>query len=110
MESKIQVVEKNEGAKIAYEQSGTRIFFGDEDLMLNVSKYQRDYPLQVDICKDGYGNLVIGPGLWYVAQIDIPAIKYEPVEEPVEMGGDTPAPKPLPIDMSEVVLTLWALN
>lgn len=110
--NKIQVVEKNEGRKIEYRQSGTKIIFGDDDLSLRCDTRQRDWAVHTDICADKDGNLVIGvgTGLYYVAQIDIPPIQYEPAEPVTEMGEDKPAPKPLPIDMGEVVLTLWSLD
>lgn len=121
----IQVVEKNPGTKIGYEQSGTRIFFGDDELMLNVAKYQKDWSVQVDICADEYNNLVIGVGVgrYYVAQVDIPAIKYSEIEveadETAEVsedngtdGSNRPATKKeaLPLNMADVVLTLWSLD
>lgn len=111
MENAIKVVDKNEGTKIAYEQSGTKIFFGDEDLMINVAKYQKDYDVQIDVCMDEDDNLVISSGVWYVAQIDIPAAQYEKIDESsYGQGADIPAPAKLPIDMGQVTLTLWALK
>jgi hypothetical protein len=102
----IQIIEKNEGHKIAYEENGTMVFLGDYELMINVAKYQRDWPVHIDICSNRDNQLVIGTGegLYYVAQLDIPAIKYTEPETEEEI------PEPLPIDMSEVVLTLWSLE
>jgi hypothetical protein len=102
----IQIIEKNEGPKIAYEENGTMVFLGDYELMINVDKYQRDWPVHIDICSNRDNQLVIGTGegLYYVAQLDIPAIKYTEPETEEEI------PEPLPIDMSEVVLTLWSLE
>jgi hypothetical protein len=102
----MKVIEKNEGPKIAYEVTGTKITFGDDELTINVAKYQRDWPVYIDICSNRDKQLVIGTGdgLYYVAQLDVPEIKYT---EP-ETEGE--APEPLPIDMSEVVLTLWSLE
>ena len=56
----VKVVEKNPGTKIAYEQDNTKIIFGDDELMVNAAKYQRDWPVQIDICADGNQNLVVG--------------------------------------------------
>ncbi len=84
----MQVIEKNIGPKIAYEEIGTRVTFGDEELMLNLARYQRDWPVHLDVCSNRDGQLVVGTGtgLYYVAQLDIPAIQYaEP--EPVETRG-----------------------
>ncbi len=123
----IKVVEKNPGEKIAYEQSGTKIFFGDDELMVNAAKYQKDWPVQVDICADENRNLVIGVGVgrYYVAQVDIPATEYKEIEVEAEettaamLDTDsteetqTTAKKQLvaqPLDMAKVVLTLWSID
>ncbi len=119
----IKVVEKNPGEKIAYEQSGTKIFFGDDELMVNAAKYQKDWPVQVDICADENSNLVIGVGVgrYYVAQVDIPATEYKEIEvEAEETAGtdsteetQTTTKKQLvaqPLDMAKVVLTLWSID
>jgi len=42
------VKSKNEGTKIPYEISGTRITF-DDDLSLNLAKKQRDWDVHIDI-------------------------------------------------------------
>ncbi len=103
MASKIKVVEKNEGKKIEWEQSGTRLYFGDDELMLNAAKYQKDWPVSVDVCKDRAGNLTIGTesALRYVAQVKIPAAQYT---EDVENREQ------LPLDMGDVTLTLWSID
>lgn len=117
----MKVIEINEGAKIPYEVSKTKICF-DDDLTINLAKRQEDWPVHIDILTDGDGVLVTGAesGSYYVAQIDIPAREYkEPeateeaatVEEGGEQAGttDAPQPEPLPLDMEKVTLTLWAL-
>jgi hypothetical protein len=117
----MKVIEINEGSKIPYEVSKTKICF-DDDLTINLAKRQEDWPVHIDILTDGDGVLVTGAesGNYYVAQIDIPAREYkepEATEEAatVEDGGehagttDTPQPEPLPLDMEKVTLTLWAL-
>jgi len=102
----MKVIEKNEGPKIAYEVTGTKITFGDGELTINVAKYQRDWPVHIDICSNRDEQLVIGTGegLYYVAQLDIPATKY------TEPENEEETPEPLPIDMEDVVLTLWSLE
>lgn len=103
----VKVTEKNAGAKIAYEQDGTKITFGDEELMVNAAKYQRDWPVQIDVCADENGSLVIGTGTgrYYVAQLDIPATAYE------EAGAEEEAARTaLPLDMADVTLTLWSVD
>lgn len=103
----VQVIEKNEGPKIDFEQSGTKLFFGDDEIMINCAKYQKDWPVGVDICSDRYGNLTIGTesGLRYVAQIAIPEAQYEEHEE-----GDETIYEKIPINMGDVVLTLWSIE
>lgn len=110
--NKIQVVEKNKGRKIEYRQSANKIILGDDELMLNVAKYQKDWDVHIDVCMDKDRNLVIGVGAgrYYVAQLDVPAVKYEEIVPSLDDDPDKPAPKPLPLDMGEVVLTLWSLD
>lgn len=125
----VKVVEKNPGTKIDYEQSGTKLFFGDDELMLNVAKYQRDWPVQIDVCADEYSNLVIGVGVgrYYVAQVDVPAIAYKEIETETEGAAaeiaetdnaeesasetkKTTKKEPQPLNMADVVLTLWSMD
>jgi len=118
------IIEMNEGPKIRYQEQGSRIFFGFEstdELMVNVAKYQRDWPVHLDICSNRDRQLVVGAGkgLYYVAQIDIPATEYEPQPESARittgsedsgmMEAQDP-PKALPLDMEKVVLTLWSTD
>lgn len=108
----MQVIEKNEGPKIAYEENGTKVTLGDDELMINVAKYQRDWPVHIDICSNRDNQLVIGTGsgLYYVAQIDIPAAKYTEPEAQEEGEETEEVPELIPIDMSEVTLTLWSIE
>lgn len=103
MANGVNVIEKNEGPKIEWEQNNTKLFFGDDEIMVNCAKYQKDWPVHVDICKDRAGNLTIGTAgaLRYVAEIDIPQAAYSEDEEERTQ---------LPIDMSEVDLTLWSIE
>lgn len=99
------IVNKNEGPKIDYEVNGKRITF-DDDLTINLAKRQDDWPVHIDICFDRDRELVIGTaaGRAYVAEIDIPAKEYT---EPEEEGE---SPEPLPLDMDNVTLSLWAIE
>lgn len=127
MSSKVKVVEKNQGQKIDWKQSGSKLTFGDDELMVNIAKYQRDWPVHLDVCGDKSGNLVIGvgEGRYYVAQIDIPATQYTEPEiiseqpAPVDEDGEseprntmreTTPPEPIPLELSDVTLTLWAID
>lgn len=128
MATKVKVIEKNKGRKIDWKQNAAKLTFGDDELTVNVAKYQKDWPVQLDICGDQNRNLVLGAGegRYYVAQVDIPATKYtepqpiEPDEAEIEAqtengeGGGmqqrfTPA-EVIPMEMSDVTLTLWAID
>lgn len=122
-DNKVKVIEMNTGEKIAYEQSGTRIFFGDDEIMVNAEKYQKDWDVLVDICKDRSDNLAIGTesALRYVAQIVIPAATYtETPIEAAEIETDEPAGENMNrdniqreknlLDMGDVKLYLWSIE
>ena len=103
MANNVKTIEKNPGQKIAWEQSGTRLYFGDDEIMINAAKYQKDWPVSVDICTDRSGNLTIGTesALRYVAQVEIPAAQYT---------GDDENREQLPLDMGDVTLILWSIE
>ena len=115
------IVEKNEGAKIPYEVTGTKVCF-DDDLTINLAKRQEDWPVHIDVCSDKDGALVIGAesGRYYVAQIDVPAKEYEEAEATAEAentdgeqaeGQQTETIRTAkPLNMDNVTLTLWALE
>ncbi len=112
--AKIIVTEKNEGEKIPYEVSGTKIIFGDDELMVNCKSRERDYDVVLDICKDTADGLTVGVNTEareYVAQVTIPARQYEEVDtgEEDEDGKPIKERAPLPFDMKKCTLTLWAL-
>lgn len=122
-QNNVKVIEKNAGPKIAYEQTGTCLIFGDYELMINAAKYQKDWDVTVDICKDKAGNLTIGTesGLRYVAQVMIPAATYTetPIqtEEGAELMSDTGEGmnstvqrEQNPLDMGDVTLVLWSIE
>ena len=123
-QNNVQVIEKNAGPKIAYEQTGTCLIFGDYELMINAAKYQKDWDVTVDICKDKAGNLTIGTesGLRYVAQVMIPAATYTETPIQTEAGAEPPAEgsgdgmnstvqrEQNPLDMGDVTLVLWSIE
>lgn len=125
----MKVIEKNAGEKIAFEQSGTRLIFGDDEIMLNAAKYQKDWPVEVDICRDKADNLTIGTasGLRYVAQVMIPAATYTETvnEEPEAPEADAEGTEQTenggmnqqnvqrdknPLDMGDVTVVLWSIE
>lgn len=122
-QNNVKVIEKNAGPKIAYEQTGTCLIFGDYELMINAAKYQKDWDVTVDICKDKAGNLTIGTesGLRYVAQVMIPAATYtetpikpeegaEPMSDTGEGMNSTVQREQNPLDMGDVTLVLWSIE
>ena len=107
------IVEKNEGPKIEYDIQDTatkkKITF-DDDLTINLIKREEDWPVHIDVCYDCEGDLVIGTaaGRRYVAEIDIPARRYEETpdpEDPEEMNRT-----PIPLDLDLCTLSLWAVE
>ena len=110
----MNIIHKNEGTKIPYTVSGSKITFDDE-VMYNLTKYERDEASHIDLCRDKFGNLVSGviPGMAerYVAQIDIPARRYNYVPDGVDANGN-PKQKQvaIPLDMERVTLTLWSVE
>ncbi len=126
----MNVIEKTAGTKVTYGVRGSKITFNDE-LMLNLESRERDTEMQIDICEDLYGCLVVGASentRRYVAQIVIPARRYEeriveedaPAEE--ETAGDTEAEsggiewrenrilEAVPFNMANCTLALWGLE
>lgn len=113
----MKVVEVNAGRKIPYTVSKTKVTFDDE-LMLNLSKLERDFGVSIDICIDKYGMIVTGLGVKYAAQIEIPARQYTDKEVPnpdyhPEEEGSTETiivPEPVPFSMDNVTLKLYAID
>ena len=100
----MEVVEKTEGAKIAYTVTQKSIIFGDDDLSINLKNREMDEAVLLDVCMDGNGFLVIGAaaGRRYVAQIVIPAREYVEQEAGVNAA--------VPFDMERCTLYLWGLE
>lgn len=94
------IKEVNEGKKIAYEVDGNRIYFGDDELMLNLSKYERDVEVVINVCMDSEHILTFGLSEYFVANIIIPARTYE----------DDEKTKPVAFSMDNVTLMLWAIE
>lgn len=96
----MNIVEKNEGRKILYSVSGTRITF-DDMLTIDLKRYQKDEEKNIDISLNDDDMLQMGLGKWYVANILIPPKEYE-----VDLEGVVTEK---PLDMGRVTLTLWEL-
>ncbi len=133
----MKVIEKNDGKKIAYELTGTKLDFADGALRLDLARYQRDSIVVKDIMVDSEGCLTTGHGQYYAAQVEIPAMEYDekiiPAEEPAKsnmskeaddeaadtgeafetnMGEarETVIRTPLPLDLDKVTLYLFAID
>ena len=89
----MKIVEVNEGKKIDYSINGNKITFGDDELTLNLSKYERDEEVTIE-----EGILTSSLSKYFVANIIIPAKKSD------DAGNS------LAFDMENVTMNLWALE
>lgn len=116
----MNVIHKNEGAKIPYEITGNKICF-DDDLTINLEKREEDWAVHIDICYGSDGELVIGAaaGRTYVAEIDIPKREYVAVEttevaetDAADNGemSSAPAMEAVLFDIDCITLSLWAIE
>jgi hypothetical protein len=112
----MKIHDQNEGVKIPYSLVGKTVMF-DETISVNLSKYQKDEAIVIDVCLDrdmqlGFGlNGVVGEYVWYVANISIPQKEYKIVDtgEVDENGNPIYTRVVLPLNMDDVTLYLWAL-
>lgn len=104
----LNIIEKNEGEKINIEVNGNKITLADE-MTLDLAKYERDFDVHIDICTNEFGFMMFGINERYVAQIDIPARTYDTITEGKDEEGN-PMEKqvPVPFNMDNVTVTLWA--
>ena len=104
------VIEKNEGPKINYTVDLSKITL-KEEITLDLSRYERDFDVHLDICTNQYGFLNMGLSERYVVQIDIPARQYTYQENGTDEEGNPKLEKvPVPFDMENVTLTLWSME
>ena len=123
----MKVIEANEVRKIDYEESSTWLMF-DDQISLNLKKLEADNDVHIDISANAFGKLQTGEGVYYVAQVLIPARQYEETEvknpdyvepedpeETDEFGAGYVSrtiikKDPVPFSMDNVTLTLYALK
>ena len=123
----MKVIDANEGRKVEYEENGSWLVFGDQ-ISLNLKKMETDHDVHVDITANAFGKLQTGEGVYYVAQLTIPARQYEDIEvenpddvEPLEdeeadesgaghVNRTITKKEPVPFSMDNVTLTLYALK
>lgn len=116
----MKIVEMNKGKKIDYSLAGTKLDFANGALAVDLARYQQDEMVTRDIMVDSEGFLTTGRGLYYAAQVEIPAREYEesiiPAEvEPMAEGGEDTAIEsvtrtPLPLNTDDVTLHLFAID
>jgi len=106
--NQVIIVEKNEGPKINIEIIDTKVVL-EEEMTLDLKKYERDFDVNIDICTNEFGFMMFGVNERYVAQIAIPARSYETVVDGEDEDGNPRETQvPIPFDMSKVTITLWA--
>jgi hypothetical protein len=101
-----------EGKHIAYDISGNKITFGDDEKMLNLAKYERDDAVYIVDSVNASGILVgNSEGLYYAYEIDVPARAYTYVDDGKDDDGKLKQAKvAVPFDMDNCTLTLWELE
>ena len=106
----MKTVEKNEGTKIPYTLDGTKLNINDE-ITLDLAKYERDFAVHLDVCHNDYGMLTMGLSSNYVAQIDIPARQYTYETDGVD-DKKVPIQKKviIPFSTDNVTITLWKVE
>jgi hypothetical protein len=104
------VKQKQEGSYIDYEQKGSVLTFRGGALEIDLAAEQVGYPVHIDVSADADGTLVIGAGHRYVAEIDIPAKvnKLNFKGDADDLGIVQAVRSTEPLDIEQVVLTLWA--
>ena len=103
------MVEKTGGVKVDLRVSGTKAYLGDDEMVLNLSKYERDDPVHIDIGLNARGFLTFGVSDRYAVQIDIPGREYELVDSGELDENGSPRMKKVakPFSMNNVTITLW---
>lgn len=105
------VIEKNEGKKIEYIEEGNNLISFRDELFFNLARYERDYPVEIDICENHFGMLTAGVSEKYIAQIKIPAREYEKVENGTDKEGNSIIEREaVPFNMDNTTLILWSLE
>ncbi len=109
MAATAKMIEKTGGDQVDVRISGTKVYLGDDEMVLNLQKYERDDPVHIDIGLNSRGFLTFGVSDRYAVQIDIPAKEYELVDtgELDENGSPRMKKEALPFKMANVTVTLW---
>ena len=104
----MRIVEKGTGRTERWSVEGNILAFPDRGFSIDMAGAQRDYPIHIDICEDGEGNLALGVVGDYVAELDLPPREFEIEVGPADDYGFPILKKTgRTMDLSGVCLTLW---
>jgi hypothetical protein len=107
----MNVRKKNQGTYLPYNLTGHTLSLRYGELTLDLTQYQCDYPVHLDISADASGALVLGPSHRYLAEIDIPAREYIiTAGEKDDIGFPLLYKAAVPLNTAKVFLTLWAVE
>lgn len=114
----MKIIEMNEGTKIDYQLTKTKLDFADGALRIDLARYQRDEVVVKDIMVDNEGCLTTGNGRYYAAQVEIPAIEYNETatmetvtdENGEETEREVINKERLPLDTDKVTLRLFSID
>ena len=100
---------KNAGVYPAYTLSGTELTLA-ERLTLDLATLAQDEPVHLIVSADREGNLALGFGWRYVAELDLPAkpFRMEKIGYTDDFGYPALRKAYLPYPAEDAVLTLWA--
>lgn len=109
----MKVNELNEGEKAAYNltENILKIEINGQSLEIDLAAEQKKEKRTIDICLNKKGEIVREVNNWYIANIHIPAIKYELQDtgEIDEQGNAVYEKVKKPLNTDEVIVDLWEL-
>ena len=106
----MQVIKKPESGEkfVSYSIDGNILSLGDDEIMINLAKKERDDEVVIDIVRDLTQGLLMGlEGATYVAEIHIPPREYATEAAVGEDGKDTTKLAPIAFDPDKVTLYLF---
>ncbi len=106
----MQIVNINQGPKVAYSLNGNVLTIGD--LEIDLASRQKNYEVTIDISRTESGDIIEGIGYAYVANIIIPPRIYTVEAETQTVAGaftqKTKTPKPF--NPAKATIQLWAIG
>ena len=106
----MQVIKKPESGEkfVSYNIDGNILSLGDDEIMINLAKKERDDEVVIDIVRDLTQGLLMGlEGATYVAEIHIPPREYAVETAVGEDGENTTKLVPIAFDPDKVTLYLF---